>query len=137
MSFPARQKSLLSVRWQETNCLRPITCICREAIPEFFVEELNRNVKLGEQLRDFAANGGRIFAECGGMMYLCKELISRDGDSYPMAGVLPLTCTLEKMRLHLGYRTAHYRGMQLKGHEFHYSSVVQPDLLPSEVSSTM
>ena len=102
--------------------------------PEFFVEELSRNVKLGEQLRDFAANGGRLFAECGGMMYLCKELISRDGDSYPMAGVLPLTCTLEKMRLHLGYRTALYRGMQLKGHEFHYSSVVQPDLLPSEVS---
>lgn len=102
--------------------------------PEFFVEELSRNIKLGEQLRDFAANGGRLFAECGGMMYLCKELISRDGDSYPMAGVLPLTCTLEKMRLHLGYRTAHYRGMHLKGHEFHYSSVVRPDLLPSEVS---
>lgn len=39
-----------------------------------------------------------------------------------------------KMRLHLGYRTAQYRGMQLKGHEFHYSSVIQPDLLPSEVS---
>ena len=101
--------------------------------PEFFVGELSANVKLGEQLRNFAENDGRLFAECGGMMYLCSKMITRDGDSYPMAGVLPLECTLEKMRLHLGYRTAQYRGMQLKGHEFHYSSVVQPDLLPSEV----
>lgn len=101
--------------------------------PEFFVEELSANAKLGEQLRNFAENGGRLFAECGGMMYLCRKMITRDGDSYPMAGVLPLECTLEKMRLHLGYRTAQYRGMQLKGHEFHYSSVVQPDLLPSDV----
>ena len=101
--------------------------------PEFFVGELSANVKLGEQLRNFAENGGRLFAECGGMMYLCRKMITRDGDSYPMAGVLPLECTLEKMRLHLGYRTAQYRGMQLKGHEFHYSSVVQSDLLPSEV----
>lgn len=101
--------------------------------PEFFVEELSANVKQGEQLRNFAENGGRLFAECGGMMYLCRKMITCDGDSYPMAGVLPLECTLEKMRLHLGYRTAQYRGMQLKGHEFHYSSVVQSDLLPSEV----
>ena len=101
--------------------------------PEFFVGELRGNIKLGEQLREFAENGGRLFAECGGMMYLCRKMITREGDSYPMAGVLPLECTLEKMRLHLGYRTAQYRGMQLKGHEFHYSSVVQPDLLLSEV----
>lgn len=102
--------------------------------PEFFTEALSRNERLGAQLRGFAERGGRLFAECGGMMYLCRKLISREGDSYPMAGVLPLVCTLEKMRLHLGYRTAQYRGMQLKGHEFHYSSVVHPDLLPSEVS---
>ena len=89
--------------------------------PEFFVGELSANVKLGEQLRNFAENDGRLFAECGGMMYLCSKMITRDGDSYPMAGVLPLECTLEKMRLHLGYRTAQYRGMQLT------------DLLPSEV----
>lgn len=101
--------------------------------PEFFVGELSANVRLGEQLREFAENGGRLFAECGGMMYLCRKMVTREGDSYPMTGVLPLECTLEKMRLHLGYRTAQYRGMQLKGHEFHYSSVVQPDLLPSEV----
>ena len=101
--------------------------------PEFFADALSRNVQLGAQLRDFAGQGGRLFAECGGMMYLCRQLVSQEGEVYPMAGVLPLDCTLEKMRLHLGYRTARYRGMQLKGHEFHYSSVVQPDTLPSEV----
>lgn len=101
--------------------------------PEFFADALSRNVRLGAQLRDFAGQGGRLFAECGGMMYLCRQLVSQEGEVYPMAGVLPLDCTLEKMRLHLGYRTARYRGMQLKGHEFHYSSVVQPDALPSEV----
>ena len=101
--------------------------------PEFFVGELSDNIRLGEQLRSFAGNGGRIFAECGGMMYLCRKLVAQDGVSYPMSGVLPLECTLEKMRLHLGYRAADYRGMRLKGHEFHYSSVVEPDVLPSDV----
>lgn len=101
--------------------------------PEFFVGELSDNIRLGEQLRSFSGNGGRIFAECGGMMYLCRKLVAQDGVSYPMSGVLPLECTLEKMRLHLGYRAADYRGMRLKGHEFHYSSVVEPDMLPSDV----
>lgn len=64
--------------------------------PEFFTEALSRNERLGAQLRDFAEHGGRLFAECGGMMYLCRKLISREGNSFPMAGVLPLECTLEK-----------------------------------------
>ena len=34
-------------------------------------------------------------------------------------------------KLHLGYRRLEYRGLELKGHEFHYSGVIEPDTLPS------
>ena len=34
-------------------------------------------------------------------------------------------------RLLLGYRRLEYNGLELKGHEFHYSNIIEPDALPS------
>ena len=48
-----------------------------------------------------------------------------------MTGILPLDCTMEDIRIHQGYRRLEYRGMELRGHEFHYSHIVAPDALPS------
>jgi cobyrinic acid a,c-diamide synthase len=87
--------------------------------PEFLAGRLAANRPMREAIRDYAAGGGRILAECGGMLYLCRTL-----DSAPMCGVLPLDGTMEGMRLHLGYRELHLaNGLRLRGHEFHYSTV--------------
>lgn len=53
------------------------------------VEELSANCCLKQALRCFAADGGRIYAECAGLAYLCEHLVLESGVGYPMAGVFP------------------------------------------------
>ena len=66
------------------------------------------------------------------MMFLTRSLTVRQGGTaYAMTGILPLDCTMVGARLHLGYRRIEYKGMELRGHEFHYSNVVAPDAMPS------
>lgn len=92
--------------------------------PEFYLNELSANRSMLEAIRSHVENGGKLLAECGGMMYLCRSVTGMDGVSYPLAGVLPQEATLSGMRLHLGYRRFALNGTEWKGHEFHYSSIV-------------
>lgn len=89
--------------------------------PELFLEKLSKNYSMLASIKSYAENGGKLLAECGGMMYLCKHIVGMDGKSYPMADLLPQKATMENMKLTLGYRTLLYNGYELKGHEFHYS----------------
>lgn len=50
--------------------------------PEVFARELSQNVPMRRAIRDFAAQGGEIYAECGGYMYLCARL-----ETAPLSGV--------------------------------------------------
>jgi cobyrinic acid a,c-diamide synthase len=86
-------------------------------------------------LRAFA-RGRPVHGECGGYMVLGEALIDQDGTAHAMAGLLGLVTSYEQRRLHLGYRTAdlvrpmpgYAAGSRLRGHEFHYSTVIaQPD----------
>ena len=78
-------------------------------------------------IQRYAAGGGRILAECGGMMYLCERLLCDDGD-YAMCGVLPYTISARKQdrRLSLGYRQIEHGNLRLRGHEFHYTQFHGP-----------
>ncbi|MGF1551488.1 MAG: cobyrinate a,c-diamide synthase [Paracoccaceae bacterium] len=84
-----------------------------------------------------------VHGECGGYMALGAALIDKEGASHPMAGLLGLVTSYERRKLHLGYRQAellapllhHPAGATLRGHEFHYSSVIeQPDAPLARVS---
>ncbi len=98
--------------------------------PELFAPELALNRMLASQLVQYAEAGGRILAECGGMMYLGKSLTDQEGKVWPMAGVLPIECTMQGARLHLGYRRMTIGGTEFRGHEFHYSKIVQKGTVP-------
>ena len=98
--------------------------------PELFAPQLALNRMLASQLVQYAEGGGRILAECGGMMYLGKSLTDQDGKVWPMAGVLPIECTMQGARLHLGYRRMTIGGTEFRGHEFHYSKIVQKGTVP-------
>ncbi|MEP3640114.1 MAG: cobyrinate a,c-diamide synthase [Paracoccaceae bacterium] len=77
-----------------------------------------------------------VHGECGGYMALGKTLIDKEGHAHQMAGLLGLVTSYEKRKFHLGYRQATLdaqmpglaKGTVLRGHEFHYSSILdQPD----------
>lgn len=91
--------------------------------PELFLSELSANQSMIRSIRNYAEAGGRLLAECGGMMYLCNEIKSTEGIGYPMVGLLNQSATMEQMKLRLGYRTLYYNDYLLNGHEFHYSHI--------------
>ena len=100
--------------------------------PELFARELSEQTRLKEQVRDYAEAGGKILAECGGMIWLTQAIDCVEGGPYPMCGVLPCAATMERARLHMGYRRiVDNAGRTWRGHEFHYSSLTRPSALPS------
>ena len=90
--------------------------------PEKHLEALASNEPCRRAIRDYAERGGCIQAECGGMMYLCKDIVTDEG-TYPMCGVLPYSITARQAdrRLSLGYRRFVLDGREYRGHEFHYT----------------
>ncbi|MGE4159273.1 MAG: cobyrinate a,c-diamide synthase [Planctomycetota bacterium] len=98
--------------------------------PEEHARDLSRNTSMLGSLRAFAAKG-RIYAECGGLMYLSQRLASLEGDSIPMAGLIPGTCVMGSQAAQIGHRMISTQGpwlggLELRGHEFHYSHL-EPD----------
>jgi len=92
--------------------------------PELHLPELAANEGMRQAVRKYCETGGRVLAECGGMMYLCDTITSDDGKVYPMAGVLKQGATMEQMKLKLGYREVRVNGQRIRGHEFHYSRIL-------------
>jgi cobyrinic acid a,c-diamide synthase len=93
--------------------------------PEAYGEELSANWALRAEIAAFAARGRPVLAECGGLLYLAREL-----DGRPMCDVVPIAGHMTA-RLSLGYREATAvadhpvwpSGATVRGHEFHYSRV--------------
>ncbi|MBW2172868.1 MAG: cobyrinic acid a,c-diamide synthase, partial [Deltaproteobacteria bacterium] len=72
-----------------------------------------------------------IYAECGGLMYLGESLVF-GGVTYPMVGVFPVVFGFSKRPEGHGYTVYEVEkanpyfetGLEIRGHEFHYSSVL-------------
>ena len=98
--------------------------------PETHAEVLAQNSRFKSQLKGLAENGLPIYAECGGLMYLGEALVL-DGRTYPMTGVLPIVFGFSKKPKGHGYTVLSVEnenpfyeiGTEIKGHEFHYSTV--------------
>jgi cobyrinic acid a,c-diamide synthase len=52
-------------------------------------EKLASNHCLKQSLHAYAASGGRIYAEGGGLAYLCREVLLPGATAVPMTGLLP------------------------------------------------
>lgn len=94
--------------------------------PELFARQLSGNQTMLESIRNYCANGGLAYAECGGLMYLGKEIIDGEGNGFRMTGALDLSTTILHSKMTLGYRVMHWDDLEMKGHEFHYSSLKEP-----------
>ena len=100
--------------------------------PETHAQELANNGAFRRQLKDLAEKGLPIYAECGGLMYLGEKLVLDQG-TFPMAGVLPIVFGFSKKPQGHGYTVVTVEqenpyfkvGSEIKGHEFHYSKVLE------------
>ena len=90
--------------------------------PEKHLEALVANEACRLAIKAYAEKGGRIVAECGGMMYLCQSIVTDEGE-YEMCGVLPYQISARRAdrKLSLGYRQFVLDGKEYRGHEFHYT----------------
>ncbi len=102
--------------------------------PELHAERLAANASLRSQLIELSRNGMPMYAECGGLMYLCRELTDLDGRSFPMVGAFPFATRMLTRLKTLGYREITLKsdtilgpvGRTIRGHEFHYSEIIPP-----------
>ena len=95
--------------------------------PELYAKELEENTAMRKEIKAAVESGMPVVAECGGFLYLHKEIRDRDGHPYQMAGVLPATCQDMKKLVRFGYIELEEKesnflevGTRIKGHEFHY-----------------
>ncbi len=99
--------------------------------PETHLETLAMNRLFRESLKAEVEKGLPVYAECGGLMFLCRSISSREG-RYPMAGVFPHDIVMEVKPQGHGYTVFECvgenpffaKGETFKGHEFHYSRLV-------------
>ena len=71
--------------------------------PELYAHQLSSNEEMMVSVRRFADEGGAVYAECGGLMYLANKIVVRDGQAFPMAGVLPLSVQMTDRLVNFGY----------------------------------
>ena len=94
--------------------------------PESFGKEISENQEMLNSIREFAENGGKIFGECGGFMFLSKEIEMLDGTIYPMCNLVGCSVKMGN-RLDIsrfGYINILKDGKVVaRGHEFHYSKI--------------
>lgn len=99
--------------------------------PEVFAAELEQNSGMRQAIKDFAANGGAIYAECGGFMYLTEKLTDNAGKAMAMCGIIPAHTFMGDRLGSFGYREAKTckdsffgpAGTVFRGHEFHWSDI--------------
>ena len=102
--------------------------------PETNLTNLELNKELMQSLKAMAEEGLPIYAECGGLMYLAKD-VEWKGKKYWLSNVLPISIKMhDKPQGHGYYRAVvegenpfFSSGRQLNGHEFHYSAIYDFD----------
>jgi cobyrinic acid a,c-diamide synthase len=101
--------------------------------PELHGAALAEAVRFKKGLARFAASRP-VHGECGGYMVFGQGIVDAEGIRHAMTGLLGHATSFAERRLHLGYRGAELlhdcslgrAGARLRGHEFHYASLIEP-----------
>lgn len=94
--------------------------------PELYARQLSENTAMRESVRRAIAGGMPYTAECGGFLYLHREMEDMEGRSWPMAGVIPGRAWRTEGLKRFGYVTldggrCFGRNVgPIPAHEFHY-----------------
>lgn len=99
--------------------------------PELFAEELEANSGLRHDIAEAVEGGLPVYAECGGLMYLCRGIKWLD-QWHEMVGAIPAEVEMYQRPQGHGYvelettdvNPLFPAGLRLRGHEFHHSRLV-------------
>ncbi|MFC2046768.1 cobyrinate a,c-diamide synthase [Chloroflexota bacterium] len=102
--------------------------------PEFFLEELEANHSLRGNIAQAIESGLPVYAECAGLMYLCRGIRWHD-KWHEMVGVIHSDVEICQKPQGHGYVEVKVTdqnplfpiGLTLRGHEFHHSKLSQLD----------
>ena len=103
--------------------------------PELHLERLAAAITFKDGMAKAAQKGTMIYGECGGYMTLGRSIISKDGQAYPMLGLLDLVTSFDAPRRILGYRELKLEAefplpKSARGHEFHFTKAVAENGTP-------
>ena len=101
--------------------------------PELYARQLSANLEMLASVRRFANEGGTVYAECGGLMYLAREIVSHDQKAFAMAGILPFRVQMTDRLVNFGYAEVCLTedclwgaaGTRARGHSFHCSTIAE------------
>jgi cobyrinic acid a,c-diamide synthase len=111
--------------------------------PELFTNELEDNASMREAIKQASKDGLPIYAECGGLMYLTREITTdvsgspnhhmaeMKGGTFKMAGAIPGKTLMGHKRV-VSYNIGSFTkdnvigkaGASFIGHEFHHSEII-------------
>jgi cobyrinic acid a,c-diamide synthase len=100
--------------------------------PEIYAPALEKNKGMRKAVKKASDDGMPIYAECGGLMYLCAETKDLKCNRYDMCGVFDAYTAMNDGRMILGYvdtvsvkdTVICEKGWTTRGHEFHYSNII-------------
>jgi len=109
--------------------------------PEAHAAALSQNASMREAVASFARAGGPIYAECGGLMYLSRAIVTKDGVAHPMVGLLSAETIMKERLVALGYVEVETQeatllgppGLRFRGHQFRYSELGPFGVAPRHV----
>jgi cobyrinic acid a,c-diamide synthase len=101
--------------------------------PELHAQRLAQNNTMRNAIKESSDAGMPIYGECGGFMYLGRQLVDLDGNGHPMADCFPVVTQMLPELKALGYREVRinsesilgHTGCTIRGHEFHYSELIE------------
>jgi cobyrinic acid a,c-diamide synthase len=100
--------------------------------PEMFLRELEANRELRGNIARSIEGNLPVYAECAGLMYLCRGIKWREQRS-EMVGVIPAEVEIRSKPQGHGYAMVEVAGenplfppgLKFWGHEFHHSAVIE------------
>jgi cobyrinic acid a,c-diamide synthase len=100
--------------------------------PEEMAADLSKNSAMQISVKQFVDSGRPVYAEGGGLMYLCRILEKKDGTVHPMTGLLPVKIRMHHRMQSLACTEVFLnedslwgrRGSIARGHQFHYSQIL-------------
>lgn len=128
-AFEAAGAELVPVDTIRESCLPDVDGLfIGGGFPEVHAAALSANTSMRMSIRKALVSGLPTYAECGGLMYLCRSL-EWEGKVYPMAGFFEADAVMHDVpqgRGYVGFTTSpaaswpSARGEQ-RAHEFHYA----------------